>query len=703
MNLDEISYRRSGGVLPPYVQPHEILLDCLPTLAPPERITPSEALSKYRMIDGAPASLDRAPYMAEPLDMTASRRYRGVVLVGPARTGKTFALVEGTIVHRWCCDPCSMQVTQMDQLSAKRFTQKKLDPMLRASPEMRARLISRAGTLGNMYDKQFRGDGFLGIGWPSTSQFASQDIQVTISTDFDHVPDDVDGEGDLWNLMLKRGQTFGSRAMTIAESSPRRDVQDEGWAPATRHEPPPATGIIALYGQGTRARYYWRCPHCDHEFEPGFGDLKWPDSEDIEEAAAGVYMLCPSGNGCVLEPARKYEMNGAGRWLHESADGKACVEIGDEAVRRSSIVSYWIKGPHASDQSWQDLTRLHLIAEREYERIGAEGKLRTFWNTSLGLPYLPRSRAGDIDLGAQRLMDRAEYRELGILPAATRFVTVQVDVQGSRFVASAEAWGEGLEHWLVDRWDIVSPPADAPGATGEDGKSKRSVVPWRYEEDWETLAGLHERVWPVEGASWGLKPAIVIIDSQGVPGTYEKALRFWRKRRAAGLDRVYHLYKGDGRPDIPRAKKRKPEAQHTKKWQRRNDVDLVFVNVNKIKDEVAASLMRDAAGPLAYHLPQTLPREQFEEYCAERREEFGWVKKQPHLRNESLDLAVFAKAAVIVKGAEGIRDWSNPPAWAAAGPDNSNAVSLTAGGQPAAKPATANRPSLAELMKQLNG
>lgn len=84
---------------------------------------------------------------------------------------------------------------------------------------------------------------------------SSSDFKCVALTDYDRFPEDIDGEGDGFSLASKRTTTFMSAGMTLAESSPGRDIRDPRWRPSTPHEAPPATGILSLYNRGDRRRY----------------------------------------------------------------------------------------------------------------------------------------------------------------------------------------------------------------------------------------------------------------------------------------------------------------------------------------------------------------------------------------------------------------------------------------------------------------
>lgn len=63
-------------------------------------------------------------------------------------------------------------------------------------------------------------------------------------TDYDRFPEDIDGEGDGFSLASKRTTTFMSAGMTLAESSPGREITDVKWRRSSPHEAPPTTGIL---------------------------------------------------------------------------------------------------------------------------------------------------------------------------------------------------------------------------------------------------------------------------------------------------------------------------------------------------------------------------------------------------------------------------------------------------------------------------
>ncbi len=171
-------------------------------------------------------------------------------------------------------------------------------------------------------------------------------------------------------------------------------------------------------------------------------------------------------------------MNRAGQWVHEGqqvVDGKVSGER-----RRSNIASYWLGGVAAAYQRWDSIVLKYLQAVATYGRTGDEMPLKATVNTDQGAPYIPRAALKR--RGSEELMTRAAKGDWpkGSAPAAVRFLTGSVDVQGNRFVCSVYGWGVGLESWLVDRFSISSslrPEADRTAA----------LDPASFEEDWRVL------------------------------------------------------------------------------------------------------------------------------------------------------------------------------------------------------------------------
>ena len=596
--------------------------------------------------------------------MTASRRFEALAFAGPARSSKTEGLIVNPLVHAMIAAPRLVSVFHMTQASAREWVLQELQPMIRNTPALFDRLSGRRGD-DNIFDKRFIAGGRITIDWPVRNKLAARSIPLVLMTDYDAMPQNVEGEGTPFALGRKRTQAHGTRGMIAVESSPRFPILDESWSPATSHEAPPCGGVLGIYNSGTRARYYWPCPHCGEEFEPTFDRLEYPKQGDPAARGAAAVMVCLHCGG-VIDHSRKAELNAAGRWLHESADGRP-VPIDAADLRETKTLSYWLQGPAAAFASWSQIVTRYLEAEAHFEATGDDGELITALNVELGLPYLPRGVGDGSQLSAAALKEARTDHGWNVAPAQTRFLTAAVDVQGGRFVVQVEAWLPHMERVIIDRFDLHTPPPGAPMA------GTRALDPGRYAEDWEVLTGLAAKSYPVAGADHRLRLLSIVIDCGGAPGVTPNAYEFWRKRQKTHVRR-FHLVRGKGGDQVKRAEVRTPETSHRGKAEAARDVRIIWAGSDRLKNEIAASLTREGDGARALHIPKGAPAEICDEFAAERRNAKGkWEARPGVKRNEALDLAVYSLALAIVFGVEAL-NWDAAPPWARQGPDNPFAI-----------------------------
>ena len=480
------------------------------------------------------------PYMCEPLNTLASRTHEAVCFIGPSRSGKTMALVDGWLSYIATCDPGDMLIIQMTQEKAREFSKIRVDRALRNSPKLQE-LLSRSGHDDNTHDKMFRHGMWLRIGWPSVTQLSSSDYRYVAMTDYDRMPPDVGGEGSPYSLAQKRVQTYMSRGMCMVESSPGRPILDPGWRPVTPHEAPPTDGIFSIYNRSDRRRWYWQCTSCAMYFEvsPGlklFGLLppehelidrvRVEDLADLAEHCAVV--VCPHC-GHHMEEKEKPTLNANGVWV---ADGETIAPDGSRSgtTLRSSIAGFWLGGVAAVYQRWNSILLHYLQALRDFVLTGSEFALQATTNTDQGAPYM--SRVTSV-LSRADTPDRRESFARYLVPAAARYITAAVDVQGgarARFVVQVQAWGQDFEYWVIDRYSLLL--SERQGTSDDFAP----IDPASYPEDWDILATKILTATyrtGIAGSELGVKG--VAIDTGGEGGVTANAYAFMRRMRAVGL------------------------------------------------------------------------------------------------------------------------------------------------------------------------
>jgi phage terminase large subunit GpA-like protein len=641
---------------------------------PPRRALASEVARAHLRNDRDRWDADLAPMMIEPLDQISSREYTGIVFVGPARSSKTFTLVGGGVCYAVIASPGDGAIVHISQDAARDFSRTDFDRMIRYSDALAERL-SPYRRDDNTFDKFFRSGMMVKLSWPAVSQLSSKTLKYVWLTDYDRPEnrDDVDGEGPLFDLAAKRIETYMSRGKVIAESSPGEEFVDRTWKASTPHEAPPAPGILSLYNRGTRARWYWRCAHCEAHFqaEPGLGNFRLlpKEREHLEKLVASGTDLpglaeefakvpCPKC-GAIHEQSERGELNRGAAWVHEGDvwNGK---EWDTNGRRRSKIASYWLGGVAAAYQRWDSILLKHFQALAGYLQTNDERALKATAFTDQAFPYTPRAVARRRT--ADEFSTRSEDWAQGLIPAGVAFLITAIDVQVRSFVVQVHGFGVGLESWIVDRYVLAMSER-----TDVDGR-KLALDPASYAEDWDGLKDVIEKTYPLDGVPGAMMGShVTVCDSGGAEGVTQHAYDFWRKMRDAGHARRFGLVKGDGRPSAPRSQVTYPDTRRSgRDAGARGDIPVWMLATTFWKDAISGDLARDQRGPGFVHLPRWLGREFYEELVSEERNKKGvWERLKPGLKNEAFTLAYYARAAAQIAGAEKI-DWTKPPAWAIA-------------------------------------
>ncbi len=665
--------------LPPFVTAEEILADALPLLDPPSRISVTDAAERALRVPvaGRWSSYDRgvAPYTIEPQDISQSRRFKGVIFVGPSQSGKSQMLLS-VAAHAITCAPGPVQLIHMTKTDADAWVEEKLDPAITNSPLLFERL-GKAREDSTFSRKRFKGMR-LGIGYPVPNQLSSRSQRMVLLTDYDHMPQRLGPkdapEASPWGMALQRIRTFLSRGCVFAESTPAFPVDEDKARAANALEPHlmPATtgGIVNLYNEGTRGRWYWQCPDCEGLFEPTYERLDYKRDLDPGEAGDTAVMVCLHC-GSVLSHRHKAEMNRRaaehhGGWLHESrivdeATGRRnLVRINDAEIRNTPFASYAFNGVAAAFSSWSGLVERYETARRSFVIDGDDLDFAGVHYTEIGVPY-QRPKDDDGELSAVMLKDAACDLAPMTCPHWTRFITVSVDVNGSWFAVLVTAWGLDGRRMALDRFDITQPPETAPKARDQEGRY-RALNPARYVEDAEVLIDLTNREYAVEGEDWSLKPCAVVLDFNGPPGWADNAEKFWRKRRRLAQGHLWFLSMGRGGFKLEsRVWLSAPERGSKNKKAR--SIKLLNMAVDRLKDTVLASAARLDQGPGSYIFARSIDQERIEELLAERRHDDGYKKRAGTGRNETLDLSVQAQAVAEHNGLSRINP-ETPPDWA---------------------------------------
>ena len=655
-------------------------------LRPEERLTVAQAAEKYVVIrlpgaHSGPWSAEKTPYMVEPMETLTSLDHDGMIFVGPARTGKSQALLNW-VAHTARTDPTNMMVVHMSQTTGREWSKTDLDRMFRDSTQIKS-LLKPGRQNDNTYDKEFLSGMRLSVTWPTANNLSGKTIRYNWLMDYDRMPDSIDGEGNAYDLTKKRATTFKRFGMTVAESSPNpaKELDNPKWSPPHRHshEAPPIAGIFELYNRGDRRRWQWRCPSCQEPFEPTFSLFDYPDSADLMEAAEQVTLVCPH-NGCVIAPGQKDELNSGGRWVREGMlwlpDGSMAPREGMKPTR-SNIASFWMQGPSAAFQDWSSLVLEYLRAVAAYEATGDEEPLKKTVTTDQGSYYISKARQSE--RMPEELKNKAEDwgadENSKTVPHGVRFLVATVDVQARAFVVQVQGFTATGDMVIIDGFKVRK------SARLDEAGHPHVVDPAAYAEDWDLLTEqVIRKTYPLADGSGRMQMKVSGCDSGGREGVTFQAYAYWRRLRDAGDGdhRRFQLIKGDGSKDAPRTQVTWPDSNRRDKYAvAKGDVPVIRVKADQVKDQLAAMLGRrvseegEGGGMVRY--PTWMPDWFYSQMTTEIRSAKGWLNPGKR-RNESWDLGYYAIALAIrtydqtcplaAINYERI-DWGNPPGWAA--------------------------------------
>ena len=645
----------------------DLVVDGAAIMSPPARLSISDAAEKYVRINvpniyNGSWLKEITPYLVEPMDNLNSLTHSGLVFIGPSQSGKTDLIVNWA-AYSAKVSPADMLVVHISQPASRDFSKRRIDRLIRHSPAIKDRLGTKDSDDNNK-DKMWKSGAMLTMAWPSINELSGKPIGRVGLTDYDRIPASIDGEGSAFLLAGKRTQRFGRNAMVLAESSPGRSIIDAEWERAEgSHEFPPCEGIGALYNLGHRAWWYWPCIHCDDYYQASF-DYLIPlqnDPKDLMGTAESTVMACPNCGG-YSEPRHKSAMNNAGIWVGE---GQGIVKgklVGEP--RRSSILSYWMEGPAAAFQSWQELVLKHLQAKETFERSGDEQPLRTTVNTDQGRAYLPKAMSARRT--SQSFVNRLDKWPKRTIPAGVRFLAYTVDVQSNKFSIAVHGYGLDLECWAIDRIDLFR-----SGTRKNDDGRPMLINPAAYIEDWDVLKkyAINRRYELNDGSGRTMGPTLILCDMHGADGVTDNAYEFYRKLVKQELHHQFFLSRGRGQSrtaNIRRFDLTYPDTRSRKdsKTNVAGDIPVYQLNSNRLKDSISGDLQREKPGPGYVHFPRWFPESLFKELTAEEVGPRGtWIPRKSGQANEQWDLMYMAKAAVYIVGADKI-DWDEPPVWA---------------------------------------
>ena len=387
----------------------EYQLEALQFLKPPEQLTVSEWAEEYRMLDDkssampGPWSNDVTPYLIGVMDEFNNYETEKIIFVKPTQIGGTEAL-QNMIGYIVAQDPSPTMIVYPTETLAKSVSENRLQPMLKATPELKSKFDENSQLL----ELQFDGMYLTLAGSNSPSGLASKPIRFLMMDEVDKYPSATGKEADPIKLATERTKTFHNKKIYVTST------------------PTLKTGHIWKEKENAdiEKHYFVPCPHCGEYIELKWSQVRFPDDEtlsyiDRAEFANYVCQEC----GCVITDNDKHQMIKLGEW---------------RAVRHSTKfvrnVAFWINTLYSPFVRFSDIAKEFLTTKDDPEAF------QNFVNSWLAEPWEDTK----LKTNAELVLERQTEVPALVVPEWAKLLTGGVDVQENCLYWTIRAWGDFL-------------------------------------------------------------------------------------------------------------------------------------------------------------------------------------------------------------------------------------------------------------------
>lgn len=367
-----------------------------------------------------PVSLDRQPYMREPLECLRNTRIEHLYLVWAAQTGKT-TLDLLALAYLLEHDPMPLLWALPSDNLAAPFSRNRLQPFLKANPCLARHILRNPASFAPL-EMTLDNMPIYMTGVTSPARLSSRPIAYVIQDEeakFEHINKK---EAHPSALIEERTKAF-PRRLIIHSSTP--NVEDEPYWQG--------------YSLTDCREYFMPCPHCGMwiRFEFSRATLVW-DGDSLEEIEASARYVCPDCSRPIYD-AQKIDMMQAGEW-------RATNEAAHPSRR-----GYHLNSLYSPFVSFGQFARKFVESSRA---LLAQMELQNFRNSWEALPYA-KYQVKVKDQAVEALKTSA-YRRGEMPPVEPLYLVAGYDpgeLQTHWVVCAVTAGGE---LWVIDWGTILS-------------------------------------------------------------------------------------------------------------------------------------------------------------------------------------------------------------------------------------------------------
>jgi phage terminase large subunit GpA-like protein len=524
------------------------------------------------------------------LEALTDSRVEGVVYIACSQGGGKTELLLNAAGYYIEHEPSPILLVEPNLEMAEALSKDRLAPMIRASalPIAEARSRDSGNTIRH---KEFPGGHITIVGASSAAGLSMRPIRVLLFDEVDRYPPSAGTEGDPIRLAEARTSAFwNARKATVTSPGYKGGRSDALWATTDRCE------------------WHIPCLHCGEEQWLRWEQVQWEkDTAGEHRPETAVYVCAACGVG----------WDDRERW---------------ESIRRGRYVAT------APFRGWRGFRlpamavlgrKLEPMVRQWLEAQGHPEQIKAFKNTVRAEWYEEEYHALDETGLLARREQLVAVNGIPEMPAPCALLTAGVDVQEApaRLEVSVWAWARGEESWLLEHQVLYGDPAGPPL--------------------WAALDEYLRRPWPrARGGVDFVRGTCIDTGGHHTQMAYDFCgPRFRLPTPDGGRAFVFAVKGSPGSGDVwPRQASRVTVK-----------VPLWPIRVDPAKEQLYGRLGIGEPGPGYIHLPNTVD----ERYCrglvAEKIETTTDRKGRPHrvwklkaagLRNEPLDCAVYAYAAL---------------------------------------------------------
>jgi len=405
-------------------------------------------------------------YQEDILRDTSDDDIELLVWMKSTRVGYT-KIVNFSVAYDIVEDPCPQIIFQPNDSKAGEWSKKELKPLLRDIPYV-GDCIIKTREENNLNYKAYPGGFVESRGGKSANNYASATAKKIRLDEYDRFPDDVDGEGDPYELAKKRTESYWNGQVMI------------GSTPTVKYH----SKIETKFNETDMKFRYLPCPKCNHYQILEFKNLIIPQEyrEGVKHwHTEDTKMKCINCEELISHDYKKI-MDKKGKWRQtkpfyccekwqdpkenriwfenesnpqDKRNGEAlCAECGTTA--EYNRIGRKKRGYHIwAGYSFQPNTTWAKIAETFVSALNDVEKMKSFKNTWLAETWEEKA----VTLNTNELMDHAE--DYDYIPNDTKILLMTLDTQDDRLEYLIKAWCDGETSYNIRAGKIMGDPINA--------------------------------------------------------------------------------------------------------------------------------------------------------------------------------------------------------------------------------------------------